>query len=205
MITDSENDIVADPKAASKHWSGEAGFIWYCTNLIHPFDGETYPLKARKIDYAVDYHATSAYVHDSLAASAHILAGEALYFALTFAQRLFCASAILARAAALRVRLFRGWAGAAKAALSFRPPRLEPFPWARSPPLVAPSPPARMPLTCSRRLISSSNIATISLVFIFVPSRGEVYPLPQAIGSHDPLNSKRSLSPKLLQSAFFRP
>jgi hypothetical protein len=72
----SENDIIADPKAASKHWSGEASFIWYCTNLIHPLDGETYPLKARKIHYAVDYHATSAYVHDSLAAIEHLLPSD---------------------------------------------------------------------------------------------------------------------------------
>lgn len=68
-----ENSIAADPKAASNHWSGVAGFTWHCVNLDHPLDGQTYDLKSRKIAYAVDYHATSAYVHGSHDAIEHLL------------------------------------------------------------------------------------------------------------------------------------
>lgn len=68
-----ENNIVPDVQPASEHWSEQGGFTWRCTNTDHPLDGQTYNLDRRKIEYAVDYHATSAYVHCSLEAIEYLL------------------------------------------------------------------------------------------------------------------------------------
>jgi hypothetical protein len=50
------------------HWSGVRGFAWAVISLDHPLDGTTYQPKQRRIDYAIEYHQTSAYVHASFAA-----------------------------------------------------------------------------------------------------------------------------------------
>ena len=57
-----ENKIVPDTKPAMQHWSGLQGFTWKVISMDHPLDGPTYEPKNRKVDYAIDYHQTSAYV-----------------------------------------------------------------------------------------------------------------------------------------------
>jgi hypothetical protein len=76
-----DNNIIADPKPAKRHWSGEENFAWHCVGLIHPLDGQTHDLDSRKIDYAVDYHATSAYVHCTLEAIEHLLPSDQFVYA----------------------------------------------------------------------------------------------------------------------------
>jgi hypothetical protein len=71
-----ENAITADPRAASGHWSGLAHFVWEVTVMDHPLDGSTYPTLHRKIEFATNYHETSAYVHCSFAAIDGILPDE---------------------------------------------------------------------------------------------------------------------------------
>lgn len=56
--------IVADPKAARRHWSGLTGFIWEVALMDHPTTTPT----NKKAAYAFDYHETSAYVHCSVPA-----------------------------------------------------------------------------------------------------------------------------------------
>ena len=68
-----ENDIVPDSMAASQHWSGFKNFVWECVNMNHPLDGPTYSLATRKIEYAIEYHTTSAFVHCSQASIDHLL------------------------------------------------------------------------------------------------------------------------------------
>jgi len=54
------------PLAALGHWSSlGSGFVWKVVQLSHPLDGSTYSVNQRKVGYAVDYHATSQYVHCS--------------------------------------------------------------------------------------------------------------------------------------------
>ena len=60
--------IIANPKLARQHWSGEAsGFVWSTALLDHPLDGPA-TRDHRKKAYAVDYYQTSYFVHCSLPA-----------------------------------------------------------------------------------------------------------------------------------------
>jgi hypothetical protein len=60
-----DNGIVPNARPALAHWSGLPNFVWQVIQMDHPLDGTTYGLTRRKADYAVAYHATSAYVHAS--------------------------------------------------------------------------------------------------------------------------------------------
>jgi hypothetical protein len=71
-----ESGVVPDSKAASEHWSGFKNFVWECVNMNHPLDDPTYSLATRKIEYAIEYHATSAFVHCSQASIEHLLPPE---------------------------------------------------------------------------------------------------------------------------------
>ena len=59
--------ITPDTKPASRHWSGERGFIWEVMTIDHPLDGPV-TTKHKKISYAADYFQTSTFVHCSLPA-----------------------------------------------------------------------------------------------------------------------------------------
>jgi Family of unknown function (DUF5677) len=61
----SDNNIVADPKPASGHWSGKSAFTWLAVKGDHPLDGPLNKIDHRKIDFEIGYHQTSAYVHGS--------------------------------------------------------------------------------------------------------------------------------------------
>lgn len=63
-----ENGIIPDSKPGSEHWSGIRGFVWAVCNMTHPLDGPAYGLKHRKIEFATEYHQTSAFVHCSFPA-----------------------------------------------------------------------------------------------------------------------------------------
>jgi hypothetical protein len=55
-----------NPRAALGHWSSLGrGFAWKVLEDDHPQDADTYHRERRKAQYAVDYHATSQYVHCS--------------------------------------------------------------------------------------------------------------------------------------------
>jgi hypothetical protein len=71
--------IVADTKPASRHWSGERGFVWDTMTIDHPLDG-TVTTKHKKISYAADYFQTSTFVHCSLPAVDNYAVGEATPF-----------------------------------------------------------------------------------------------------------------------------
>ncbi len=58
-----EWDIKADPTGVKKHWSGKDGFAWRVNLQDHPLDNATTQETAKKAHYAVEYHATSSYVH----------------------------------------------------------------------------------------------------------------------------------------------
>ena len=58
-------DLKIDPKDAVRHWSKLAGFMWKVTEMEHPLDDPEKTLAFRRRAYAVDYHATSQYVHCS--------------------------------------------------------------------------------------------------------------------------------------------
>jgi len=60
-----DNNIVADPKPALEHWSGKSRFTWQTVKEDHPLDGPLNKFSHRKIDFAIGYHQTSAYVHGS--------------------------------------------------------------------------------------------------------------------------------------------
>ena len=55
-----------NPKIAVRHWTSLPNFMWKVTELEHPLDGPTDSLELRKFAYAVNYHATSGYVHCSV-------------------------------------------------------------------------------------------------------------------------------------------
>jgi hypothetical protein len=63
-----ENGIIPNSKPASAHWSGIKGFVWAVCNMSHPLDGAAYELRHRKIEFATEYHQTSAFVHCSFPA-----------------------------------------------------------------------------------------------------------------------------------------
>jgi len=54
-----------DARLAKGHWTHGRGFMGMVTNLDHPLDASTNPLKLRKAAYSIDYHEPSAYVHCS--------------------------------------------------------------------------------------------------------------------------------------------
>ncbi len=57
--------IVADVKAARRHWSGiDGSFVWKVTQLDHPLDGAVTATHRAKA-YAVGYYLTSEWVHCS--------------------------------------------------------------------------------------------------------------------------------------------
>jgi hypothetical protein len=62
-----QEGITPDTKPASRHWSGEKGFIWDTMTIDHPLDGPV-TTKHKKISYAADYFQTSTFVHCSLPA-----------------------------------------------------------------------------------------------------------------------------------------
>lgn len=54
-----------NPKDAFRHWSSHRAFIWDAMTGVHPLDGPTNTEQHRKAAFAVDYHASSQYVHCS--------------------------------------------------------------------------------------------------------------------------------------------
>jgi len=56
-------DIKDDPSGVRKHWSGKDGFAWKINLEDHPLDNATSTDIVKKATYAVEYHATSSYVH----------------------------------------------------------------------------------------------------------------------------------------------
>ncbi|HTR24502.1 MAG TPA: DUF5677 domain-containing protein [Terriglobales bacterium] len=74
-----QESISPDTKPASRHWSGERGFIWDTVNIDHPLDGPVTP-KHKKISYAADYFQTSSFVHCSLPAIDNYAVDEAKPF-----------------------------------------------------------------------------------------------------------------------------
>lgn len=75
-----DEGIVPDPSAASGHWSGLRGFIWEVAKMSHPLDGAAYGLKHRKIEYALEYRQTSAYVHCSFPAIDRMVPEEGVVY-----------------------------------------------------------------------------------------------------------------------------
>ena len=71
--------IVPDTKPASRHWSGERGFVWDTITIDHPLDGSI-TTKRKKISYAADYFQTSTFVHCSLPAVDNYFVEEATPF-----------------------------------------------------------------------------------------------------------------------------
>jgi hypothetical protein len=71
--------IVPDTKPASRHWSGERGFVWDTMTIDHPLDGAV-TTKHKKISYAADYFQTSTFVHCSLPAVDNYAVEEATPF-----------------------------------------------------------------------------------------------------------------------------
>ncbi len=72
--------VEPDPKAASRHWSGENGFVWKAIADDHPLDGATNTKRLRKAAFAVDYHQTSGFVHCSEPALANYVPQPGLPF-----------------------------------------------------------------------------------------------------------------------------
>jgi hypothetical protein len=62
-----QEGITPDTKPASRHWSGERGFVWDTMTVDHPLDGPVTE-KHKKLSYAADYFQTSTFVHCSLPA-----------------------------------------------------------------------------------------------------------------------------------------
>lgn len=58
-----ELDLHEDPTEVEGHWSGQSGFGWFINQSEHPLDGPTPNELTKAVDYAVDYHQTSSYVH----------------------------------------------------------------------------------------------------------------------------------------------
>lgn len=58
-----EFDLKADPTGIRKHWSGKEGFAWKVSIDDHPLDNVASTELAKKSHYAVEYHATSSFVH----------------------------------------------------------------------------------------------------------------------------------------------
>jgi Family of unknown function (DUF5677) len=71
--------IVPDTKPASRHWSGEKGFIWKTMTTEHPLDGAVTE-KRKKISHASDYFQTSSFVHCFLPAIDNYTAEEWMPF-----------------------------------------------------------------------------------------------------------------------------
>jgi hypothetical protein len=74
--------ITPDTKPASRHWSGERGFVWDTMIVDHPLDGPTTE-KHKKMSYASDYFQTSSFVHCSLPAIDNHAVEEATPFKLS--------------------------------------------------------------------------------------------------------------------------
>jgi len=74
-----QEGITPDTKPASRHWSGEKGFIWDTMTVDHPLDGSV-TTKRKKISYAADYFQTSSFVHCSLPAIDNYAVDEAKPF-----------------------------------------------------------------------------------------------------------------------------
>jgi hypothetical protein len=71
--------IVPDTKPASRHWSGEKGFVRGTMIIDHPLDGSI-TTERKKISYAADYFQTSTFVHCSLPAVDNYFVEEATPF-----------------------------------------------------------------------------------------------------------------------------
>ncbi len=56
-------DLKDDPSGARTHWSGKNGFAWKVNLDDHPLDNAAITELAKKSTYAVEYHATSSFVH----------------------------------------------------------------------------------------------------------------------------------------------
>ncbi len=56
-------DLKDDPTGSRKHWSGKDGFAWKVNLDDHPLDNATSTELAKKATYAVQYHATSSFLH----------------------------------------------------------------------------------------------------------------------------------------------
>jgi len=74
-----QEGITPDTKPASRHWSGERGFVWDTMTVDHPLDGPV-TAKHKKISYAADYFQTSSFVHCSLPAIDNHAVDEAKRF-----------------------------------------------------------------------------------------------------------------------------
>jgi Family of unknown function (DUF5677) len=56
--------LVEDPKAATRHWTGDrGGFAWETMICDHPLDAVGDHETTKKALYALEYHQTSSYVH----------------------------------------------------------------------------------------------------------------------------------------------
>lgn len=82
-----QEGISPDTKPASRHWSGERGFIWDTMNVDHPLDGPV-TTKHKKISYAADYFQTSSFLHCSLPAIDNYAVDEAKPFRVSTASGL---------------------------------------------------------------------------------------------------------------------
>jgi hypothetical protein len=56
-------DLKDDPTLVRTHWSGKEGFAWRVNLEDHPLDNASNTELAKKSAYAVEYHATSSFVH----------------------------------------------------------------------------------------------------------------------------------------------
>ena len=77
-----QEGITPDTKPASRHWSGERGFVWDTMTVDHPLDGATTETH-KKSSYASDYFQTSSFVHCSLPAIGNHVVEEGTPFKLS--------------------------------------------------------------------------------------------------------------------------
>jgi hypothetical protein len=74
-------DLKDDPSGSRVHWSGKDGFAWKVNLGDHPLDNAADTELAKKSTYAVEYHATSSFVHCYSPVVNNFLPSEGVAFA----------------------------------------------------------------------------------------------------------------------------